>query len=142
MNTPDWLEELLGSVCETCVDAVKGRTSGFSCRWAKPEDNQWGTWLLQIAPSVVEISGGKDDGETVFDLVDVDLLALPKCLDEVESFTYDTGYGNEPHMTLEGKKEEREIVVEVYLTPFEDDEPGTVFDVNFGGWREKKDDAD
>jgi hypothetical protein len=49
---------------------------------------------------------------------------------------------NEPHLTLEGKKGEREIVVEVYLTPFEDDEPGTVFDVNFGGGRDKQEDTD
>ena len=55
-----------------------------------------GTWLLQIAPSVIEISGGKDDGSTGFDFVDVDLLALPKCLDEVESFDYDPDYGEGP----------------------------------------------
>jgi hypothetical protein len=111
--------------------------SGFSYRWAKPGDNQWGTWLLEIAPSVLEISGGKDDGATGFDFVDVDLLALPKCLEEVKSFSYDPDYGKQPHLILEGKKGKREVVVEIYFEPFEDDEPNTIFDVNFGGWREK-----
>jgi hypothetical protein len=142
MKPPNWLDELLGSVCEACVSDVKGRLSGFSCRWANPEDNSWGTWLLQIAPSVMEISGGRDDGATGFDFVDVDLLALPKCLEAVESFTYDPDYGEQAHLTLVGKKGKREVVVEVYFEPFEDAEPESVFDVNEGGWREKRNDTD
>src|SRR5262245_23035614 len=137
MKLPKWLEELLGSLFEACVNDVKGRMSGFSYRWSKPEDNGWGTWLLQIAPSVLEISGGKDDGATGFDFVDVDLLALPKCLDQVESFTYDPNYGQEPHLTMVGTKGKREVVVEVYFEPFADDEPSTIYDVNAGGWRDK-----
>jgi hypothetical protein len=137
---------LAGRTARLGLRNLRGRREGaheyFSCRWARPANNQWGTWLLQIAPSVVEMSGGKDDGGTVFDFVDVDLLALPKCLDEVEAFTYDPDNGNEPHLTLEGKKGKREIVVEVYITPFEDDEPSTVFDVNIGGWRDKQEDTD
>jgi len=140
MHPPKWLEEVLSSVCSACVCDVKGRMSGFSYRWAKPRDNQWGTWLLEIAPSVLEISGGKDDGATGFDFVDVDLLALPKCLEEVESFSYDPDYGQRPHLILEGKKGKREVVVEIYFEPFEDDEPNTIFDVNFGSWREKRTD--
>src|SRR6202022_1540941 len=79
--------------------------------------------LLQIAPSVLEISGGKEDGATGFDFMDVDLIALPRCLDEVESFAYDPDYGEEPHLTLMGKKGKREVVVEIYFEPFEEDEP-------------------
>src|SRR5438876_8367336 len=142
MHPPKWLEELLSSVCSACVSDVNGRMSGFSYRWAKPGDNQWGTWLLEIAPSVLEIAGGKDDGATGFDFVDVDLLALPKCLEEVESFTYDPDYGERPHLTLVGKKGKREIVVEVYFEPFEDAGPESVFDVNDGSWREKRSDTD
>ena len=103
-SLPNWLEEVLAAVCEACMNDVKGRMSGFSYRWSKPEDNSWGTWLLMIAPSVIEISGGRDDGGTGFDFVDADLLALPKCLDEVESFDYDPSYGEEPHLTLTGTK--------------------------------------
>jgi hypothetical protein len=142
MKPPDWLDDLLGSVCEACVSDVKGRLSGFSCRWAKPEDNSWGLWLIQIAPAVIEFAGGKDDGATGFDFVDVDLLALPKCLEEIESFTYDPDYGERPHLTLVGKRGQHEIVVEVYFAPFEDAEPESVFDVNGGSWREKRNDAD
>ncbi len=138
MELPKWLEDVLGCVCEACVDSVKGRMSGFTYRWSKPEENTWGTWLLEIAPSVLEISGGRDDGAAVFDFVDVDLLALPKCLDEAECCIYDPNYGEEPHLTLEGKKGEREIVVQIYFVPFADAEPHSVFDVNFGGWRDKR----
>ena len=62
MKLPHWLEDLLGTIFDGCVSDVKGRMSGFSYRWSKPDDNGWGTWLLQIAPSVLEIAGGKDDG--------------------------------------------------------------------------------
>jgi hypothetical protein len=138
MTLPKWLDKLIASVCETCVSDVKGRMSGFSYRWARPKDNAWGTWLLQVAPSVIEISGGKDDGDTVFDFVDVDLLALPKCLDEVESLSYDPAFGESPRLTLTGKKGKYEVTVEVYFEPFEDDEPQTVFDVNRGAWGVKR----
>jgi hypothetical protein len=141
MTPPKWLENLLGHVCEACVCDVKGRMSGFSYRWSRPKDNGWGTWLIQVAPSVIEIVGGKDDGETGFDFVDVDLLGLPKCLDAVESFGYDPNYGEEPRLILVGTKGKREVVVEIYFEPFDDD-PQTIFDVNLGGWREKRTDAD
>ena len=140
MRCPKWLEEVIGSVCDACINDVKGRMSGFSSRLSKPEDNSWGTWLLMIAPSVVEISGGKNDGATGFDFVDVDLLALPRCLDGVESFSYDPDDGREPHLTLTGKKGKKEVVIEVYFEPFDEDEAETIFDVNIGGWRDKRKD--
>jgi hypothetical protein len=140
MNMPKWLEELFGFACEACVSEVKGRMSGFSCRWAKPEDNSWGIWLLEIAPAVVEFAGGKDDGEAAFDFVDVDLLALPRCLDEVESFGYDPAYGEQPRLALIGRKGKHEVVVQIFFEPFDDDEPQTIFDVNSGGWRSTKKD--
>jgi hypothetical protein len=77
MKRPKWLEDLIGSVCDACVSDVKGRMSGLSYRWSKPDDNSWETWLVQIGPAVIEIVGGKDDGDTGFDFVNVDLLALP-----------------------------------------------------------------
>jgi hypothetical protein len=138
MTLPKWLDKLVNSVCESCVNDVKGRMSGFSYRWSRPKDNSWGTWLLQVAPSVIEISGGKDDGDTAFDFVDVDLLALPKCLDEIESFSYDPDHGDRPRLTLTGYKGAHEVVVEIHFEPFEDDEPQTIFDVNSGAWTEKK----
>jgi len=138
MSGPPWLEELLDSLCEACVNDVNGRMSGFSYRWSEPADNGWGAWLLRIAPSVIEIAGGQDDGATGFDFVDVDLLALPTCLDEVESLVYDPDYGCDPHLTLTGKKHNREIVVDIYFAPFEDDDANTVFDVNAGRCRHKR----
>ena len=142
MKSPKWLEKVIGCVGAARVNDVKGRMSGLSYRWSKPEDNSWGTWLVRIAPSVIEIAGGKDDGSTGFDFMDVDLLALPQCLDAVESFAYDPDYGREPRLMLVGKKGKREVVIEVYFEPFEDEEASTIFDVNFGGWRDKRTDED
>jgi hypothetical protein len=141
MQLPGWLDDLLDAVCTACVCEVKGRLSGFSYRWASPEQNPWGAWLLQIAPVVLEIAGGPEDGATGFDYVDVDLLALPQCLEEVESFTYDSDFGAEPRLLLVGKKRQHAVVIEVYFAPFADDQPRTVFDVHRGGWRDRRTDA-
>lgn len=65
------------------------------------------------------------------------MLALPGCLDEVESFDYDPDYGEKPHLRLVGKKGKREVVVEVSFKSFEDAEADIVFDVNRGTWRPK-----
>jgi hypothetical protein len=37
-----------------------------------------------------------------------------------------------------GKKGKREVVVSIYFEPFDEDEPETIFDVNSGGWRDKR----
>ena len=60
-----------------------------------------------------DLYGGPEDA-TVFDFVDVDLLALPQCLDEVETFAYDPDYGNDSRLTLVGKKGKPEVVVEIH----------------------------
>jgi hypothetical protein len=41
-----------------------------------------------------------------------------------------------------GKKGKREVVIEIYFEPFEDDEADTVFDVNVGSWLEKRRDTE
>jgi len=70
--------------------------------------------------------------------VDVDLVSVPKCLDEVESFSCDPAFGESPRLTLRGKKGKCEGVVEIYFEPFEGDEPQTVLDVNRGAWGKKR----
>jgi hypothetical protein len=137
MKPPRWISELFDDIFEACVSELKGRMSGFSYQWARPADNHWGDWLLRIAPSLVEMSGGKDDGAAAFDFVDVDLLSLPKCLDEVEFFAYYPDSGEEPHLTLIGRKGKRDVVVEIYFQPFPDEEPRAVFDFNSKSWRDK-----
>ena len=37
MNMPKGFDQLFASVCDACVSDVKGRMSGFSCRWANGE---------------------------------------------------------------------------------------------------------
>ena len=141
MKTPKWVDQLLAALCDACVSDVNGRMSGLSCRYARPSENAWGDWLLQIAPSVIEIAGGQDDGSTGFDFVDVDLLALQSCLDAVESFAYDPDFGNEAHLTLIGRKGKHDVVIEIFVEPFRDDDPETIFDVNSGAWRTRRGDG-
>jgi hypothetical protein len=142
MTPPPWLQKLFSAVCHACVCDVKGRLSGFSFRWSRPDENAWGAWLLVLAPAVLEILGGEEDGAMGFDFVDVDLVALPRCLDAVESFCYDPDYGDNPRLRLVGQKGKRDVVIEVSFAPFADDEPDTVFDVNQGSWREKRPDTE
>jgi hypothetical protein len=42
MKIPKWLEELASFVCDTCISDVKGRMSGFSSRWSRPQDKARG----------------------------------------------------------------------------------------------------
>ena len=139
MKFPMWLEQLFDSISDSCVSDVKGRMSGYSYRWSQPDENLCGAWLLEIAPSVIEICGGKVDGTSGFGFAHVDLLALPNCLDKVE-FNCDPLDGEEPHLTLIGQKTKREVVVKIFFKPFDDDCPSRVFDMNVGGWRERRED--
>jgi hypothetical protein len=41
-----------------------------------------------------------------------------------------------------GKRAARDVVVEVYLAPFDDHEPAMGFDVNSGTWRDKPPDVE
>jgi hypothetical protein len=141
MKQPAWLGELAGLVIAACVSEVKDRLSGFSYRWSRP-GQLLGHWLRAVAPSLLEVAGGNHGGATGSAFVDVNLLALAACLDDVESFTYDPNGGDNPHLTLVGKRAGRDVVVEVYLVPFDDDGPSTVFDVNTGSWRDKPPDAE
>ena len=62
-------------------------------------------------------------------------MALPKCLDEIESFAYDPDYGEKPHLTLVGKKGKRKVVVEIYFEPFDDDEKRVFVGLGIGPLR-------
>jgi hypothetical protein len=88
MSMPKWLKPLVESVCDSCICEVKGRMTGFSIYWSRPSDNGWGVWLVDVAPVPIELVGGANDGETVFDPVDVGLLRLPGALDNTAVCAY------------------------------------------------------
>lgn len=139
MAMPKWLKVVIESVCHSCVGEDRERTTGFSLRWSKPSANSWGVWLVDLAPEPVELVGGADDGDEVFDLVDVDLLAMPHALDSAEVFAYQSASPREPaHFLLAGIQAGRELTVRLWLEPFADDEPTLVYDVCARRWRPKR----
>jgi hypothetical protein len=95
--------------------------------------------LQRFVQQLRDTGGGQQpDASSEADL----LLALPTCLDEVESFSYDADCGLDLDLTLTGTKHHHEIVVEVHFAPFEDDEANNIFDANAGTWRDKTMDED
>jgi hypothetical protein len=113
--------------------------TGFSIYWSKPSDNGWGVWLVDVAPASIELVGGANDGQTVFDPVDVDLLTLPGALDSTAVCAYHPATPDESaHFVLEGVKGKREVVIRIWLEPFEDDEPTVVYDVCGKCWRPRR----
>lgn len=140
MKNPKWLKNLVRKVCRCCLCSIKGRMSGFSFKYSTPDDNAWGTWLIEIAPEALElVENGPHDGQGIFDPVDVDLLELPSVLTEVESLAYHPGSPHdEPHILLTGSYKKHEVVVRIFFRPFEDAEPDRVFDAVNKCWRDKK----
>jgi hypothetical protein len=133
---PDWAEVLVEFVFACCTCKEEGRTSGFSVRCSELSEDSWD---VKVAPEPVELSGGPNDGRTVFDPLDVNLRALSGALDTVEEFYFDPGIrGAPPHILLGGKLREREVFIHVLLVPFPDEEARTVFDVNSRDWRRKR----
>lgn len=140
MKRPKWPDKLVEKVCEACVSCVKGRMSGFSYKLSPPDDNGWGVWLIEIAPELLElVERGPNDGDGIFDPVDVDLLELPSVLTDVESLAYNPGSPDEPpHILLTGRYKKREVVVRIFFQPFDDAEPERVFDAVNQCWRDRK----
>jgi hypothetical protein len=124
---------------KTCIGDEKGRGTGFCFRLL--HDDLEDTWIIQIAPEPGELVGGKGDGESIFDPIDVDLLTLPACLDFVGAFSYDPGTPHlqqGPNIRLVGDKEGQRIAIQINLFPFGDTEASWVFDTNQGEWREPR----
>ena len=121
MSIPKWIGTQVDAICEACVCPVTGRVSGFDWRAYAPKDNEWGCWLVEIAPELMElVRQGPDDGTPIFDPVDIDLQALSEAFADLDSFVYDPGRnGEEPHLMVSGKVGKRDLVVEIFFQPFE-----------------------
>ena len=135
-DIPTVVRAVTNAAFKTCIDIVKGRMTGLCFRLLhdEPED----TWIIQIAPDPGELVGGRDDGEQIFDPIDIDLLTLPACLDFVGAFSYDPGtphLAQGPNIRLVGDKEGQRIAIQINLFPFADADASWVFDSNRGEWR-------
>ncbi len=104
----------------SCIDDVKGRPTRLCFRvlYDEPED----TWIIQIAPEPGELVGGRDDGEQIFDPIDVDLLKVSACL-----------------FAFFGDNQDQRIALQIKMLPFSDMVATWVFDADRGEWREPRD---
>lgn len=104
----EMLDQIMELVCPTCFDA--GGSFQCSGSWPGGKDQPW--FEIRVYPSVVELLGGKDDGETVYQGFRVDLKALQEALfplyDEVQEWELDNAIGQaddlpRPSITISGK---------------------------------------
>ena len=139
----DWLRSLVEDVCRCLISEAKGRMSPLSHRTYAPDENAIGTHLVHLAPTNGQVVGGKDDGEEIFDPIDADLLALGQVLDETESFLFNPGGTSEvPHFWLSGRKHGEEVTVQIFLYPFDEEDPSWSIDINQGTWRMPSEDPE
>jgi len=103
------MDQIMELVCSTFFDAC----GSFQCSGSWPEGSDSDrTWFeIRIFPAVVELVGGKDDGETVYHGFRVDLKALQEALfplfDEIEEWEFDNAIGQaddlpRPAITISG----------------------------------------
>lgn len=120
-----WIEKFLDQL----DTAIEWQSPG-TMSWRFHEDENW----LRLAPSLVELVGGADDGEAVYPFFSLHFLNLMGIFDELPEMSWD-GMNNE--FSVEGKIDGDDAWITISREPFEDEEPEDVFDSQ-GGIRKKK----
>jgi len=98
--------------------------------WRFSEEEGW----LQIAPCPLEVVGGADDGESVYNFYSLQATHLIKIFDGVPEMLWTTMHGE---FSVEGKIDGEDAWITLHEAPFEDEEPRDVLDPN-GGIRPKQ----
>jgi len=102
------MDQIMALVCPTFFDAG----GSFQCSGCWPGGNDQPWFEIRVYPSVVELLGGKDDGETVYQGFRVDLKELQDALfplyDEVQEWELDNAIGQaddlpRPAIMISGK---------------------------------------
>jgi hypothetical protein len=119
-----WVEKVLDQLEQSLEWQSPGALS-----WRFHEDEHW----LRLAPSVVELVGGADDGESVYPFFSLHLSYLIEIFDQLPEMIWNT-MGNE--FSLEGKINGEDAWITFSRDPFDDEEPQDVLDPN-GGIRRK-----
>lgn len=131
-RTPRWLAKLINGVLEACAC---GRVTGYDLYWTTPRENRTGQWHVELAPELVEVMGGPDDGASTYDPVSVDLLALQRCFTSLEACSYCGDHSPEgAALHVAGKVGRREVLVDVHLQPFEEAEASVATDDSGNYW--------
>ena len=86
-----WVEEFLGQL----EGSLEWQSLG-TISWRFVEDENW----LLLAPSILEVVGGANDGETVYPFYSLDVSHLVEVFDEVPAMHWNTMHDE---FSLEGK---------------------------------------
>ena len=125
------MDQIMALVCPIFFDAG----GSFQCNGSWPEGKEQPWFEIRVYPSVVELLGGKEDGETVYQGFRVDLKALQEALfplyDEVQEWELDNAIGQaddlpRPAIMISGKlKGTKDDILTVHICtyPPEDAEP-------------------
>ena len=125
MFTDKRADELMDKVLEIVCPAFYDTFSGFQCSGCWPDGKDEPVFEIRVFPSVVELVGGKDDGETVYQGFRVDLKVLQEALfplyEEVEDWELDNAIGQgddlpRPAITISGKlKGSKDDILTVHI---------------------------
>jgi hypothetical protein len=120
-----WVEKVLDQLDQSLEWQSPGALS-----WRFHEDENW----LRLAPSVVELVGGADDGESVYSFFSLNISHLIEIFDQLPEMLWNT---RSDEFSLEGKINGEDAWITLSREPFDDEEPQNVLDPK-GGIREKK----
>jgi hypothetical protein len=125
------MDQVMELVCPTFFDAC----GTFQCSgcWPSGKDAAW--FEIRVYPSVVELVGGKEDGETVYQGFRVDLNALREAVfplyAEVQEWELDNAIGQgddlpRPAITISGRlkgKGDNTLTIHICSCPPAEAEP-------------------
>lgn len=120
-----WVETFLDR-----LDPALEWSSPGTLSWRFHKDENW----LRLAPALVEIVGGADDGEPVYPFYSLHVSHLIEIFDDVPEMKWDT-MNNE--FSVEGQIHGDDAWITFSKEPFDDEEPEDVLDPD-GGIRKKK----
>jgi len=118
------MDQVMALVCPTLFDT--GGSFQCSGSWPSGKDSPW--FEVRVYPSVVELVGGRHDGETVYQGFRVDLRAFQDALfplyDEIQEWEWDNAIGQaddlpRPAITISGKlKGGGDDTLTVHICPY------------------------
>jgi hypothetical protein len=144
--------ELVQDIFDCCMCPVNGRESGFDFDWY--HDGNFADEgeiypVFMIAPSIGEIVGGADDGQEIYDFIDINLAALIGLFDTKDT-NFECLYVPETRDTIPGTKASpahiavhtSKLGVRIFFEPLPGARAAWVFDTTINGWRLLDDDDD
>ena len=118
---PDWVQSLFEAIGSTIE--FKG-LANLEARFSAADETAWGTDLLEIRPAVVDLADhGLIAGEVAYGIIHAfDLKAVVEMFDGIAAFSFGIENDGCPCFTIEGQVKDHDIIVLIYIEPFEDSE--------------------